>query len=218
MSWVTPWSLDDEFGQNGISIHEAIRLFNEMTLGWQLEIAQRLCSGEAKWMRHSGFAVLQIVLSYFETVGKLKCLRRGNPLVKRGGGEYFFAGVLDVLPPMRLMDNDALNEALAILYVCARCALYHGGGPGSQVVISYEFALPLQYERGSHSLGIHPGRLVLAMKEHLHDYVLSLKDPSTRNEALRSSFMREFNHMRAVDPLSIQEGEACESGHEEPRA
>lgn len=66
-----------------LAFEQKVELFYEQTIGWQLHIAELVANGGTaygdpgnregsviKAVRHSGFAVLQICLSYFETIGR----------------------------------------------------------------------------------------------------------------------------------------------------
>ncbi|MGH9380206.1 MAG: hypothetical protein ACRD2Z_06295 [Thermoanaerobaculia bacterium] len=65
-----------------MNFDQKVDLFYEQALGWQLHLAELVANGGTAFgeegnregkvvssIRHSGFAVLQICLSYFETIG-----------------------------------------------------------------------------------------------------------------------------------------------------
>jgi len=52
---------------NGMTIENKIDIFADRINGWQIGIAQKIIQHQ---IQHSGFALLHIVFSYFEMIGK----------------------------------------------------------------------------------------------------------------------------------------------------
>jgi hypothetical protein len=181
-------------------LEQKIDLFYERALGWQLHIADLIANGGSaldggqgtKALRHSGFAVLQICLSYFETIGKYEQSSRKTKTSKG----YFKEGALSVLPTLG-RNAGATNKLLERLYDGARCGLYHSsmtkpgvglGQPGN--------GEPIAYDDVSETLAISPERLPKALKAHLERYRRSLLDP--KNKSLRSKFERQFDRDNGI--------------------
>lgn len=63
-----------------LTIEKKVDIFYQQTLGWQLHVADLIANGgeeleggrKVESVGHSGFAVLQICLSYFETMASTK--------------------------------------------------------------------------------------------------------------------------------------------------
>ena len=53
-----------------LSIDDKIKVFEDQVLGWQLDIAVWIMKSGAREAQHSAYAVLHIVLSYFEMYAK----------------------------------------------------------------------------------------------------------------------------------------------------
>jgi hypothetical protein len=125
-----------------LTYEQKVDLFYEQTLGWQLHIADLIANGGTTFgefkhsipgynvvgVRHSGFAVLHICLSYFELVGSMVVQSSQKP----SDSMKFKAGVKHVFPGH--FDGSRNDEALLRrLYKGARCGLYHmgrtAGGP-----------------------------------------------------------------------------------------
>src|SRR4051812_21272926 len=85
-----------------------VDIFYHRTLGWQLHIADLISNGgtplgsqtQIPAVPHSGFAVLQICLSYFETIGQCQQI---NPATTQSN-EYFKEGVRAVFPELIAAD------------------------------------------------------------------------------------------------------------------
>ena len=77
MPWATPRSRHSDFPWP-LRFDHKVKAREECTLGWQLDIADayingRVLNGKQRGpICDSGFAVLQIVLSYFEMMAKMK--------------------------------------------------------------------------------------------------------------------------------------------------
>ena len=125
--WIS-WKHEDTDFTRPLSFDEKVEVFYQQTLGWQLYIADLVANGgrtfgkdkSVQAIRHSGFAVLHICLSYFERIGSLVSSRG------RSSTETFKSGVQRVLPD--LIDGSADSAAiLGCLHEGARCGLYHEG-------------------------------------------------------------------------------------------
>jgi len=137
---------------------------------------------------HSGFAVLQVCLSYFETIAQYQ---RVNPKTKRDG-DFFREGVHAVFPKLQQEQKDDIDALLKLLYKNARCGLYHSsmtragvglGQPGKNIAIAF---FPQKNQ-----LVIDPHRLPKVLKLHLEFYRRQLLDPNEGD--LRNKFETQFN-------------------------
>ena len=207
MAWVTPYHQDSYFPRP-LSLESKIQIFRERTLGWQLDIADACINGrqDANEVQlgpipHSGFAVLHIVLSYFEMIAQMKGIYLEIP--NKGKRNYFMAGVLDVFPDLRHYDPAVTDEVLRILYVSARCGLYHAGMTAKRVSLAKSEPEPLSYYARDRHLTINPHALVRVLRQHLKSYVTELRDP--QNQELRQAFEKGFDN--PADPLAAVSGE-----------
>ena len=192
--WIT-WKHQDTELSWPLKIEQKIDLFYEQALGWQLHIADLVANGGTAFgeegrreghavsaIRHSGFAVLQICLSYFETIGHYT----GTP---HGSKAAFQAGVKRVFPDLANADPENAARFIDALYKDVRCGLYHNvrtasvglGWPPGESTAAYV---------GGHVV-LSPERLPKALKAHLETFRQELLDPENRE--LRERFEAKFN-------------------------
>jgi hypothetical protein len=191
--WIT-WNHQDSDFPQPLTITDKVEIFYQQALGWQLHIADILANGGKVFgdganigpVRHSGFAVLQICLSYFEAVGQYERGCSGR------SGQDFKDGVLSVFPKLKSSYGADVDKLLSLLYRGARCGLYHEfrtlkgvglGQPPDGEAIGYD---PV-----SHTLGISPERLPQSLKHHLEGYRARLLDGSSPD--LTKNFERRFD-------------------------
>jgi hypothetical protein len=204
MIWITPYSLDTDFSWP-LVFEDKVRIFYERIVGWQLNVAQACINGmlacdgtQTGPVPRSGYAVLQIVLSYFEMIAKMK-----QGYASSGQSErHFRMGVRDVFPQLRGYDRGVVDDLLVILYRSGRCGLYHGGLTGGRIMIVGEDAPALTYDPEAQYLAINPQRLVPTLREHLEAYVKALESPD--NTRLRRNFERRFDYLMETDPLESE--------------
>jgi hypothetical protein len=195
--WVS-WKHQSSDYAGPLTFEQKVEIFYEQTLGWQLHIANLIANGGATFeapqgrpayevasVEHSGFAVLQICLSYFELVGSLVAPS------KKQYGDRFKAGVREVLPS--LFKGSADDEALLKrLYKGARCGLYHLGRTGSRVGLGQPLdGSSMEYDPTTRTLSVSPQRLPVVLKTHLDSFKVQLLDPT--NATLRQEFEKQFD-------------------------
>jgi hypothetical protein len=202
--WIA-WNINsDDVTWPPSTIEEKVEIFYQRALGWQLHIADLLANGgepsgtpySVKPLVHSGFAVLQICLSYFETIGHYE---QSNVLPPKGSQGYFFKkGVRSALPQL-LADygETVLDELFARLYGGARCGLYHNSMTVPNVGLGQPAGdAPMAYDSAAKILAISPERLPRALKAHLEGFRIRLLDP--KEIELRQNFERRFNEDNGI--------------------
>lgn len=183
------------------TLEEKIEIFYQRAFGWQLHIADLLANGgrplgggdPVEPVRHSGFAVLHICLSYFEAIGH--CL--GHE-----GRSAFKEGVRSVFPDLLATygDQDS-KELLETLYVGGRCGLYHNSMTVPGVGLGPAGGQSIAYDSANKRLAISPERLPRELKEHLERFRAHLLNPT--NLESRRIFEHRFNkdhRIKAVGP------------------
>lgn len=194
--WIA-WNCQDTDLSWPLTFEQKVGLFYQQTLGWQLHIADLVANGGTAYgeegeregnvvcsIRHSGFAVLQICLSYFETIGYYTGEESGSRAA-------FRKGVEEVFPNLLTADTDVAKAFIDSLYEDARCGLYHNtrtarvglGWPPEPVAIAFD-----QHER---RVLINPERLPGVLKTHLEVFREALLNG--RNQELRMAFERRFD-------------------------
>lgn len=198
--WISPSYRDTDFPAP-MSLDDKITIFEDRTLGWKLDIADRIINGTeaAAAIPHSGYATLDIVFSYFELVGKYEA-----GYADLGRSEDFFKeGVYSIFPALRSDSPDleaagvigdvrpVIDEVLDIMYSGVRCGIYHSGITDGRVVLTSDVRHPLAFDPQSGVLVINPHRLVPALKEHLQGYISRLREEA--NQDLRNNFESRFD-------------------------
>jgi len=191
--WIT-WRHQDTDFNWPLTFAEKVELFYEQTLGWQLHIADVVANGGNIFpevrdgvpvqettvsvlpIRHSGFSVLQICLSHFETLGRYTGVTSDSKAA-------FVAGVNRVFPQFA-----ALNFA-KVLYRDTRCGLYHNVRSARVVVALLDKAV--QYDPTTGRILICPELFPGVLKSHLDQF----RDELLREErgALGKAFERQFD-------------------------
>lgn len=180
------------------SIGKKIEIFQAKVWGWQLHVADLAINGgrnhedaaNVSGLPHSGFAVLQILLSYFETIARYESGNTG----KDQSREFFIQGVLSVFPQVRTFPYAATRRFLNQLYENARCGLYHISMTRAGVAIARTHAA-ISFAENPPRIVIDPHELAPALKRHFECYIARLRDPTQAE--LQENFRKRFNHDHA---------------------
>jgi len=155
---------------------------------WILDVADELINSSTcgrqgnPSVADSPFAVLFLLLSYFEMIAKLKA---GYVELKESG-TYFKKGLHDVLPETVAYSADDMNR----LYQKVRCGFYHAGLLlDNDVVVTGETPLPIVIE--GQRIKFNPSRLVCCVKKHFDQCEAHLSNP--QNGQLRINFESWFD-------------------------
>jgi hypothetical protein len=198
--WIT-WKHRDTDLAWPLTIEQKIEIFYQQAWGWQLHVADLIANGghplggeaAVKRIQHSGFAVLQICLSYFETIGHYRALATG------GSKKYFKAGAQAVLPGLQHVPDEVREKLLDVLYLGARCGLYHNSRTRRGVGLGQPSnGEAMAYDPHAQVLVISPERLPRALKRHLECYRTELLNPI--NADARRYFERQFDKDFGVSP------------------
>ncbi len=195
--WIS-WKHEDSDFAGQLTLEQKVDVFYEQTLGWQLHIADLVANGgltlgefksgrnvyKVPSIQHSGFAVLQICLSYIELIGSLVQATRQSPT------KTFEAG-LRAIPG--LIDASQINPTLSSrLYDAARCGLYHEGRTRPGVRLSQpRDENAIAFNRCTGEIVISPERLPKVLKAHLEQFRVELLDKTKL--MLRARFEQRFN-------------------------
>ena len=198
--WISPSYQDTEF-PHPHSLDTKITLFEDRVLGWKLDIADQLINGsqEKSPIRHSGYATLDIVVSYFEMIAKYE-----DGFTGRKSEEYFKKGVYSVFPefknippppqtPLSPVGNvvSLINVVLDLMYEGIRCGLYHSGITNGKIFLTGEIETPMALDLQNQMLIVNPHLLVPKLKAHLQDYVARLQE--VNNTDLRTKFETRYD-------------------------
>jgi hypothetical protein len=194
--WIT-WKHQDSDFNGPLTLEQKVDLFYEQALGWQLHIADLVANGGVAFgengdrqgkavaaIRHSGFAVLQICLSYFETVGYYM----GEASSSRAA---FMKGAREVFPDLSAADRAVVDLFLDDLYSHVRCGLYHNVRTVRLGLGVLPEPLAVAYDSANRRVIVCPERFPKALIDHLDRWRNALLDP--RNADLRHTFEAKFN-------------------------
>lgn len=177
----------DAFSGNP-TLDQKILIFEDRVLFWHLEIAERLreqieSAENGSDMQHAGFALLNLLFTYFEMIAQYSTGRSSDGRSK----EAFREGVEEVFP-----GKFALPEIDAI-YRQVRCGMYHSGFVKQGVLISGDYPDLLSVEQptaGSYLVKANPHKLSPHLNSHFRGVIGMLKDHA--NGAQRSNFEAIF--------------------------
>ena len=168
---------------SGLTLDDKIEVFVARVEGWLLGPAKQMI---AMGVGYRGFALLSIVISYFEMIAKYADGFTGE----RKSGHYFKEGLQLVFPTMALPDAE---DILSALYSRVRNGLYHVGmtKPGV-ILVDPDFGPgSIAYEEAGGTLAVAPDTLVDDLSIHFKGFVSDLRDPS--KQSLRVNFERRFD-------------------------
>lgn len=139
-------------------------------------------------IKHSGFAVLQICLSYFETIGKYQAPKGSH----KKDNEYFKAGVQAVFPSIQKVPSEVRKKLLEVLWKDARCGLYHNSRTRYRVGLGQPpNGEAMAYDPEAQMLAMSPEHLPRALKAHLECYRTDLLNPI--HAEARQNFEDQFD-------------------------
>ncbi|HEX3052105.1 MAG TPA: hypothetical protein VHP83_15710 [Aggregatilineaceae bacterium] len=132
----------------------------------------------------AGWAVLQMVLNYFEIIGRFKFFKKSE---SDDDFLLFQSGVLDVFPGFK---NHEPNIA-RLLYSHLRGGLYHSGIRSGKIFLRHQEPLnAMVYDSANDLLIIDPHVFIPVLRKHLWEYGKQLKDPT--QSTLRAKFAAAY--------------------------
>lgn len=179
----------------GADFDKKVEIFYEKIWGWTLHVAELTINGgrnhedteDASPVPHSGFAVLQILFSYFEMIGRYV---EGN-LGKDQSKEFFTKGLRYVFPQIDSFPYRPTKTFIDILYAGGRCGLYHMSMTGKGIAISGNPPSAIAYSPEGTEIIINPHRLPAELNLNLKKYCNDLRNPA--NNGLRDNFQKRFD-------------------------
>lgn len=178
-----------------LNINDKILIYCERTCGWQLQVAELMVNGgkdesgqSITIIPHSGFAVLQVCLSYFESHAKHE-----DGFAQDGHSKRFFRkGVRTVFQDLAKWSPATVDPFLDRLYETARCGLYHASKTLDGIILTGSINSTLAYNNTRKLIALNPHRLPKDLQHHANKYVEKLRDPL--QIILRTNFEKRFNY------------------------
>ncbi len=187
------------------TLEDQIDLIFAQIDGWHLEVADRCINGwnikekqsidtvnllnqQTNHVPDAGWAVLQMVLNYFETIAWLKL---GSKSYKSKHYELFEWGVLDVFPEL----ENRKSEIKKILWGQFRTGLYHYGPIKGNVVLTHTVdTQPLIFDDTQKAFILDPHKFIPKLRTHFREYCDRLND--TNESDLRDKFKVAYEASR----------------------
>jgi hypothetical protein len=166
---------------NGMTLDDKIEVFADRIDGWQIGIAKKIIQHE---IQHSGFALMHIVFSYFEMLGKYLSGYKGDNDSKVN----FKKGVKATFPEIGSEEEIFLNT----LYRSVRSGLYHLGMTKINVMLRCDIPGSIGFNAERKLLIICPDHLVMDLDLRFHHYIAELRNPE--NAQLRKNFETRFDY------------------------
>lgn len=200
MYWVSPQHITNA-PVDKWPLELKIEVFAASIDGWHLQVADRCINGwqvngqecinsiidyqnePANYVPHSGWAVLQIVLGYFETIAFFQC---GGVIGIDKHYELFKRGVDSVFPEFIEFTPSLAN----MLYSDLRGGLYHSGVASGNVILSGVNSAAVAYDPNDRLWKINPHSFVPKLRVHLRLYVETLLNDTNHEE--RKKFRNAF--------------------------
>lgn len=186
---------DSDFG-SPLSFDDKITIFRERIWGWHLHIAELCINGgdihdksiRVQPIPHSGYAVLSITLSYFETIGK----HLEGYTDRFESEKHFGIGVRAVFPELTSDTTTDVDALLSAMYKGMRCGLYHSTQAMPGIYLSGEPGAALTYDRVHKQLLINPHLIPKTLVDHLDAYCAQLRNGT--DTRLRRNFDERFDY------------------------
>jgi hypothetical protein len=189
------------------SVEQMIEVFQAQIDGWHLGIADRIINEVWKigddycinainndgdlvhYVVDSGWAVLQITLSYFEIIAFYKNFAKMKKASARAKFDWGFKDVFPELAQQTRVMNIVRNEL--------RNALYHTGLEPGYVYITHDSdPNPIVLHNAIGRVRVDPHSFVQHLRSHFKVYIDQLKDVSMTD--LRNEFQAVFKSKRAA--------------------
>jgi len=181
---LSPRHTVEQFSE-GWTTDDKIDVFIARVEGWQLGVARQMIE---KDLKGRDIAVLHILSSYFEMIGKHITGYLGN----KRSQQYFTVGLRAVFRDIGSQEVEFMNS----LYKDLRCGLYHMGRPGPNVILNDAAPGAIGYNAEIDFLMISPTTLLEDIEIHFRSLAEALRNPE--NTALRENVERRFDHDNAL--------------------
>ncbi len=179
---ISPKHTLDDF-KNGWTLEDKIEVFVARVDGWQLGVAKQIVDRN---IPDRGFALLMIVTSIFEMLGKYR-----DGYTSGGKSEYYFKeGVRWVFPGIE-ESLDHPDEMMHSLYLGLRNPLYHLGMAKSSIMLIDQIPGSLGFREVDGQFQINPDTLVQDLSIKFAEYAQELRNPTSGD--LRAKFEKRFD-------------------------
>ncbi|MBU0509377.1 hypothetical protein KKH27_11150 [bacterium] len=176
--WISPKYQRSDFPEI-LEAGHMILIFEDRTLGWQIDIAAKCCD-----LEEGAFASLHIIMSYFEMIAQYERGENSNFRL----AEFFERGILSVFPQLREMEN---YEDIVRNLQNSRNGLYHSGMTREKVLLTDDTDSPISNDQSRRVILINPKLLISAVQDHFVRYITRLKSLNDSDQSL-TRFVQRF--------------------------
>jgi len=166
---------------NSWPVEEQVRLFQEQVQGWMIDVAKDI---KQKQIPHADFAILAIVLSYFENIAKFVYGYDD----KHESKNHFIKGIKLVYP------KKLQKKTIELLYDQARNGMYHVGITGPKIELDCSISCGFIFKKGKFI--ICPEKLIEEIQKHFDKYCSDLKNSKKRS--LKKNFIKRYKFLLAI--------------------
>jgi hypothetical protein len=167
------------------AIEDMIDVYEDQVFGWLIEPTKFMGASQ-----HAGFAMLAVVLTYFEPLGQFLEGRAGS------SGAQFIKGMKAVFPGI---DPNVPAVVFGELYNQLRCGMFHRGLTKSKVAVVRGNQMPIVVVHAANgevqSITVDPWLLLEAIANHHSIYIAQLRNLHERT--LRKNFNAWFTSRAA---------------------
>ena len=193
---VAPGIKDTDLSQPP-TFDQKVRVFHSRMRGWKLDIADAMINGykarDGSYIHgipEAGFAALDVMFNYFESVGKYYVGFTGEG----EAGKHFKIGLHFVFPNIAQHgDAQGIKFVEDTLWTAVRCGIYHAGMTKGNVFITGDIANPIEIPADYKAIAINPHILVKALLAHVdgvRSELLALGEASPRGQC----FVARYDH------------------------
>lgn len=181
------WAISRHYNSNDfpqpMSLDDKITLFADRVRGWQLYLAEEIVDR----IPHAGFIALYSLMHYFEMIAKFM-----DGFVSEGSSDKYFKEGFKDASKYLVKDVVLLTDPIVdMIYKQIRCALYHTGLVGPNIILTGDIGEPIQINNAG--IIVNPHKLARALQQHFDSYLRKLNDPS--QTSLRNKFETRFNYL-----------------------
>jgi len=174
---VAPGIKDTELSQPP-TFEEKVKVFHSRMRGWKLDIADAMINGytardgsKVPSIPDAGFAALDVMFSYFESIGKYSVGFTGDG----ESGKHFKIGLHFVFPSIAQHDDaHGIKFVENTLWKAVRCGIYHAGMTQGNVFITGDIQNPIEIPADYKVIAINPHILVKALLAHVDGFKAEL--------------------------------------------
>jgi hypothetical protein len=199
MTMISKSYSDSSFGGNPGPL-DKVEIFRDRVMSWQIDIGKEIvrqidAAQDKDVMKHAGYALLSILVNYFEMYWQYK---QGHTS-ENASKAYFAWGFADVYPNFPMSHEDIKKE----VYPRLRCGMYHDGFTKRGVTIDSHYTQGCDYDAANDEIKINPHMMVDTIESHFAAYIATLQTDATALQGFLLIFDRFMPGPASSSPPSV---------------